>query len=187
MSEIVKDGVFRVCRSDELTSLTEWNGWKLVGRYQESELQRCVDQESHPAAPLTPQQQSVGMTSFPQVACCERYKPVTVTKFLLRKDEESALAAMASERAYADKRASDERAEHEKTRILLTKASAERDAAIESGEGYKRMIKASNDRIDEQRATLRKYEEDIAKLRTAIGDLQFKEILGRVEKGTESR
>ena len=49
------------------------------------------------------------------------------------------------------------------------------------------MIKASNDRIDEQRATLRKYEEDIAKLRTAIGDLQFKEILGRVEKGTESR
>ena len=68
-----------------------------------------------------------------------------------------------------------------------TKASAERDAAIESGEGYKRMIKASNDRIDEQRATLRKYEEDIAKLRTAIGDLQFKEILGRVEKGTESR
>jgi septal ring factor EnvC (AmiA/AmiB activator) len=187
MKEIVKDGVFRVCSADDLASLTELNGWKLVERYQESELQRCMEQESHPAAPLTPQQQSMGMTPFPQVASCERYKPVTVTKFLLRKDEESALAAMASERDYAKTCVSNERAEHEKTRSLLKKTSEERDAAIESGAGYQRMIKASNDRIDEQRATLRKYEEDIAKLRAAIGDLQFKEILGRVEKGTESR
>jgi hypothetical protein len=161
-------GAIKVVTGYEVENLTR-QGWKLVFCYQDAMLMPC--QETAPRGFLNPTN-----TYAPDTVEVRTSRPYSVTYFVLRQDEESALAqaqvSFEAERARADAAVEAEKALFEKTKEAIKALALEKDR-IKTLELTNKSLGSERDAL---RDTNKRMETDLAKLRKAIGELQFKEI-----------
>jgi hypothetical protein len=168
MMEIKGEGPFKVVPAAELQNRCgigdEFDIWSVVGMYQE----QCVE---------------AVYVQVPDLACpgCTKseaqYHPSTQTFFVLRQTVDDALR----EATMARKQAKEAQASAEAKTRAAEKARAE--AEREKSELARKLAREERhgESADEQNNTmsrqLRKLEVDLAKVRKAVGDRQWKEIL----------
>lgn len=139
-------------------------GWKVIAFYQETQMMPC--QEQNP--PANDRTYPISYTT---------YKPSTFTKFVMHLDEESTLA-----QAAASVRSHQQAAVISKNELGQAKKELEeatkRDAMTKNElERVQRTRDTYQDDLIAVRASNRKLEGDIAKIRKAVGELKLKEIL----------
>lgn len=164
-----------------LPTYAKYKEVRVVGEF---ELQR-VTQEGWVLLAIVTEQQTTSTTE--QVPNSGQYGGTigiqktmlqTITRYVVGRDEESALGAMkaevlaAQEKARENSRALEDLAASEKK----LKESKEQHAAAEGMLDKLREVREGEARQREQ--AVRKYERDIGKLRAALGDIRMKEILG---------
>jgi hypothetical protein len=159
------DGLTRVVCENQVDLLSQ-EGWAVVAFYQETMHLPCNEQkppdEQNRYSPI---QYTV-------------YKPSTLTKFVMQLDEDSALAKAAVD-VRANKQAA-VTAVSEMTKAMKGLEEAKKLDMIMKDE-LERMQRARDSArtdLDASRASTRKLEGDIAKIRKAVGELKMKEILG---------
>lgn len=166
-----QDGLVRTARGEELESLT-LSGWKLVFSYQQVVHESCQEQEIFDPSKFN----GYYNNGYPTVNVT-RYKPNTTTLFVLHKSESSALESMQaqltdtqtalSQEHYTSERLGKELSDAQKQVETEKSISTQRSDTI-------RRVEAERDRF---RSTSTKLEADLAKIRKAIGERSFNEIL----------
>jgi hypothetical protein len=161
-------GLLKVVGASAVESLT-LEGWKLVFTYQDTALAPC--QESEPSPPQT------GSSYFTPAVGVVRFRPHTVTMFIMQLDEQSALAQTHKEleivkKAYESEARMLEQS-REEAKVQRSKVTEAKEAVSE----YSRKNISLASQLDTARKSNQKLELDIAKIRTAVGELKLKEIL----------
>ncbi len=163
-------GQLKVVTAPEVEALT-LSGWHLVFTYQDTCQVQLTDSEPDLRPPNSGYYNS-GMVSV------TRYKPIDITYFVMRFEENSAIARMTNDLESLGKAVVGER----ESRIKAEKNLADAEKRVTEA---KRAIddagaRAGNisSQLENARTSNRKLEADLAKVRTAIGELKFKEIVG---------
>jgi uncharacterized coiled-coil protein SlyX len=162
-----KAGQYKSVYAAELERLT-LQGWQLVFCYQEAQQLGCSEQE--PVLPAT-------NNGYCPTTTVQRYKPVTVTLFVVRKPEESVLAELnvllASARETLDER-NKIIVERNEESIRLNKQLQSTKDNLKSIESSMTVVRDDRDRF---RETVAKLEKDMVRIKTAIGERAYGEIL----------
>jgi septal ring factor EnvC (AmiA/AmiB activator) len=108
----------------------------------------------------------------------QRWRQYSTTYFVIVQDEESALAEAAAATEAAKAQAAELQKKVEDDKKAIAEANQQRDRALQSVKTLELTNKSVGNERDTLRETNKKMEADLAKLRKAIGELQFKEIVG---------
>ena len=162
-------GSRKVVEADELQLATE-SGWTLLESFDEVQAESCFGQE-----PRQVPDTSSGYVN--DTVSTQRFMSVTTRKFLLGMEEDCILAVKAAEIATLE-------ADISALRETMTEVETLKDKFEGEFNKVKKILDQQQDCLDKERETnrildkkCRRMEEDLGKLRVAIGDLQFKEIL----------
>jgi hypothetical protein len=172
MQKFEGDGQHRLAQAHEIEGLTA-QGWNLVFSYQDTERMACTEEELVDPAlrgqyPYNNNGGKIALT---------KWRPGTVTRFLLRKSEDAVREELLARVSTAEERARFERSAREGVEATVARLTKRAD---ELEQGLTRLREdhahVSVDR-DRHRSSAAKLEGDLAKIRTAIGERQFAEIL----------
>jgi hypothetical protein len=161
-------GILKIVGQHELELHTRC-GWKLIAILESV--------SSHPT------RESTYSTNGAQVITYGPNSELMIHQFAVMLDEESSLAKISAECDALSKSASDAHAECKKA---LAAAKFAKDAEISYKDSYERAQKAAEDNkklYSSSIAAASKLENDLAKLRQAIGDIRYYEILGQSGSG----
>jgi hypothetical protein len=162
-------GELRAVMGHDLANLTT-QGWNLVFCYQET---------SH--LPYNEMEPGNTPGCYGGVVNVQRFKPNTSTYFVLHRNEETVVTELNSHLAAARaalQQEQDARKKDGESLRLLKKDLAEAKDLAKTWENQK---KVANDERDRFRTTVTKLEGDMVKIRKAIGERAFNEILPPIE------
>lgn len=173
-----QDGLVCTARGSELEGLT-LSGWKLVFSYQETVHEPCQEQEP---IELNTSNNNGYYNNGCSTVSVTRYKPNTTTLFVLHKTEGSALESMQAQ--LQDKEIALCNQTCEIDRLVKELTDAQKQTEIEKSTSSRRLedIRRVESERDRFRSTSTKLEADLAKIRKAIGERAFNEILPAPEE-----
>jgi hypothetical protein len=160
-------GEFRTVMGHDLGNLT-MQGWNLVFSYQETQQMSCSETELLPVGT---------QNNYGQTVNVQRYKPVTHTWFVVHKDEESVLAEAHAREALAQGALAKEQEARKADVKKLTEVEARLTKAVLSAKQEEDQRKRVAEDRDRFRGTAVKLEGDLAKVKAAIGELKYHEII----------
>jgi len=162
----------KIVGDHELAGVTQ-QGWRLVAIVQEQGYMMACEQVPNPNP------------TYGGTIGAQRAMPSLTTRYVVGRDEESALAEVHRTVEMKDKKLAEALQE---TRELRVKAEGADKVERENSRLAEWLAKAQKDlhevqaalvrERDLQREKLRKYETDLGKVRSALGDLRMAEILG---------
>jgi hypothetical protein len=162
------DGCHRTCGEHELEQLTQ-QGWRLVFMYQETYVVPCCDEVPNASRRVQYEPQTVRVNT---------YRNVVTTRFVLKKSDEEVVSGLLEQvkRLRENDAAMNEILAKSETELAeVKKQLAFSQTDVKSAvDRYKAEMTRS---LDEQ-TRANKLELDLAKVRAAIGDLKYKEIVG---------
>jgi hypothetical protein len=161
------NGLVKVVHENQVADLSRV-GWAIIAFYQETQLMPCQEQE-----PNENNQYGHGPTYS-----LMRYKPSTFTRFVMQLDEQSALTQAAEDLKTCQSTFSAANAELTKTKKDLEVMGQGRLKAEQEAERLRSERTRNLESVDRATKIYRKLEDDIAKIRKALGELKLKEILG---------
>lgn len=178
-ASIDRDGVFKVVDGYDLERSTE-RGWRLVEILRESDVSVGTDEELHPQF-VNHDYGSGSYYGGDEKVRLDKAHVVERSRFLLRKDPDSAIAEVVDEMDEMESRVSGMERER--------KAALERVGVVESQLGTllrqveekNRQVERANTECAAARDQRLKIEADLAKVRQAVGELKMKEILAGEE------
>jgi hypothetical protein len=165
-------GRLKIVQAEEIEALT-LSGWRLVLTYQDTVLWPYM--ETEPPPPQTTYSTSYTSNMAVQVTRC---KPCTATRFVMQLDEQNALAQMNNDLESVKKALENEKNAHRQTHRDLDAQAKKVTEAKKAVDEYSQKNTSFASQLDTARTSNRKLESDIAKIRTAVGELKLKEILG---------
>jgi hypothetical protein len=182
MSAIVtldpSDHVHKTCLAQELETHT-CAGWQVVAMFHETHTPRRdgdrYDDDNDRYDRFNGSGRSPQPVGPPPA-------PVTVVKFLLRRPADSVLAQKTKELAEVQCALQEERRSRAEAKRLLDAKLVELEKSKDNAESAVKAMRMEIEMRTRQTTKLRQYEVDLGKLRQAIGDLKFREILGVDDK-----
>ena len=160
--------VFKLVKFIEVEGLTSI-GWRLLGTVNRSSIATVF--EAEPVPTLSP---SNGMYQPPQTMQINRHHVVDDPLFLLGRDDESALAVMKANLDAAKAVV----LEHASCSGVLKISQSEVERTKQTKEVWESQSRQLEKNLSKAVEGSRQMEQDIAKLRTALGEVRMKEILG---------
>ena len=161
-------GQVKVVTASELDFLTT-QGWRLVFSYQDTTHASCMETE-----PTPPGYQGYNCNGTIQVT---RYKPNATTYFVLHKTESQVIEELNQRAANAEHETSEARRQRDEAKKALEDLTKEHQTLKNTSSFDAQRLKNVGEERDRFRTTSSKLEADLAKVRTAIGERQFNEIL----------
>jgi len=185
MKEIEADGILKTIDGSMLEQYTS-QGYRVIGSYQDTIAKRFAELIDAPPnsyghgyqdACYYTDESGARWPVPPGKTIATRFVSESKTFFVVRRNEESALAelrknveALSQSEAASRAKAEAVTKEHEKTKAELSAARSD----LERSQGKATRLERE---AHEERTLRRKLEVDLAKVRKAIGDLKYNEIL----------
>lgn len=164
-------GHVKRARPEELDELTR-TGWKVLGTFQEDVLDTASDVEVNPN-PAGPNEYNYMAT-----VCTTRTHRLRQTWFVVGVDEETTIAQQAKQIAELEQNLLEARTAQAELIGQLNSAKKDFQAASTDLEATSRCLEEARQDFAEARRGQRKLETDLGKVRQAVGDLRWREILG---------
>lgn len=171
-----QDGVYKVAEASELEAAC-LAGWRLVRELYEDRVTAVRADEPVPMFQFPGYAGNSYGSVFGGNASIERPMIVRVVRFLLKRDDTSVVAAAEARAAEALKLRDEAQAAAKAAE--KAKLAAEEAVALMTDESdrFRARYKEAADRRDELKAQNQRMEADLGKVRAAIGDLRFREIV----------
>lgn len=187
MDKIEADGLLMTSDGGMLLTHTS-SGWKAIGSYTETsqgQVPEVVD--AMPGYGQTWDQQLLGvdgqMYHVPAgKKLVSRTATVAKTHFVLQKDEKSVIAELTARTNIAEASSSKAAADLDAEKKAHAETEKKRAALAECADKQVQYADMHRRERDEERTRNRKLETDLGKIQKAIGDLEYKRILGLMEK-----
>jgi hypothetical protein len=141
-------------------------GYKLVDRYQEKIVETSFDQAADPNG--TYSGATVGI---------QNSHVITQTSFVMELDDESTLTLVSGDLKATQKVVAEQVEELKKHKLEIENLEGKLTGQYSCANSYKANYEKVSNEYDLQRKSYVKLEEDLAKIRKAIGEMKYKEIL----------
>lgn len=183
----MEKGVFKIANEHEVETLTR-GGWELDEILEEDQI-ATVDETMSPqdvVLQLDNMQKAYSYGQQPYLngmpvpnGVKRRMVVVRAKRYVMRQSEQSAVAAAEKRAEEAIARRSEARSAHSTVQKELETAKALAAKHEERIAQLTHDVKVYRDEAQQQRDAKRQMEQDIGKVRQAVGDLRMREIIGR--------
>ena len=168
------EGVFKVVEEQELEAHTS-SGWQIVSVLPETRLESRQGKRVNPS--FLGEMMKNGYSSLPETVDTEVCEPVSIHKYLLRKSINTKLDELNESLVVANSVAGEAFSEIEKLKGHNEEFARVSKVHAEENELRLRLGRESMDRERQLRRSVEAMENDIAVIRTAIGETRMKEII----------